>query len=142
LINNGQGITGVPSPRKKELRGFAWVMAVAAGLIAGYAWYKGAEQGVLIAAGVAAFFVVVGLVVPMLLKPLYLAWMALARVLAFVNTHILLALVFYSLFTFIGGIMRLLGRDPLDRKLSAEEPSYWQRREQPLMTREHYERQF
>jgi hypothetical protein len=66
----------------------------------------------------------------------------LARRLACVNTHILLALVFYSLFTLIGGIMRLVGRDPLDRKLSAKASSYWHRREQPLMTREHYERQF
>jgi carbamoyltransferase len=142
LINNEHGFSGVPSPGKKELRNFAWVMAVAAGLVAGYAWYDGATRVMQITGGIVAFFVVTGLAVPIVLKPLYLAWMALARILAFVNTHILLALVFYSLFTLIGGIMRLVGRDPLDRKLSAKASSYWHRREQPLMTREHYERQF
>jgi hypothetical protein len=85
---------------------------------------------------------VVGLLVPVALKPLYLAWMALARVLAFVNTHILLALVFYTLFTITGGIMRIVGRDPLDRKLSATASSYWTRREKPLLERDHYKRQF
>jgi hypothetical protein len=133
---------GVASTGKKELRSFAWVMAVAAGLIAGLLWYKGAEQGWQIAGGVAAFFLVVGLLVPSALKPLYLAWMALARILAFVNTHILLALVFYTLFTIIGGIMRLVGHDPLDRKLSATTSSYWTRREKPLLERDHYKRQF
>ena len=142
MIDDGHGFAGVPSTGKTELRSFAWVMAVAAGLIAGFLWYKGAEPGWHIAGGVAGFFVAAGLLVPIALKPLYLAWMTLARILAFINTHILLALVFYSLFTLIGGIMRLVGRDPLDRKLSANAASYWQRREQPLLGRDHYKRQF
>lgn len=142
MINNGHAFAGAPTPGKKELRSFAWVMVVAAGLVAGYLWYKGIEPGWHIAGGVAVFFIASGLLVPIALKPLYLAWMALARVLAFVNTHILLAIVFYTLFTIIGGIMRLVGRDPLDRKLSASATSYWTRRERPLLEREHYERQF
>lgn len=142
MIEQGDGFWGIPSPAKRDLRNFALVMAVASALIAAYLWYVELEQGLRVMGGVAALFVFVGLVIPIGLKPLYIVWMALARVLAFVNTHLLLALVFYSLFTVIGGIMRLLGRDPLDRKLSADESSYWQRREPPLLAREHYERQF
>jgi len=142
LIEKGEGLWGTPIPTKKDLRNFALVMAVAFALIAAYLWYVGAEQGLRVMGGVAVSFVCIGLAIPIVLKPLYIAWMALARVLAFVNTHLLLALVFYSLFMLIGGIMRLLRHDPLDRKLSADESSYWQRREQPLLARDHYDRQF
>ncbi len=92
--------------------------------------------------GVSVAFLAVGLVLPVLLTPIYFPWMWLARILAFINTHLLLGLVFYTLFTFIGLAMRLCGRDPLDRKLAPDQDSYWQRREQPLLSREHYLRQF
>ena len=59
-----------------------------------------------------------------------------------VNTHLLLGLVFYTLFTGIGLTMRLFGRDPLDRKIDPDATSYWQRRDPSLLVREHFRRQF
>ena len=117
-------------------------MAVAALLVSGLLWYSHRTEGMQIAWMVAGGFVAVGLVLPFLLKPLFFAWMALARLLSTVNTHLLLALIFYTLFTLIGGVMRLLRYDPLDRKLSSTDATYWHRREVPLLDRKHYERQF
>ena len=86
---------------------------------------------------------------PSLLKPVWWPWMVVARVLGFVNSHLLLAVVFYLMFTPIGLVMRLLGRDPLGdrdfgraRQIAADGGSLWQRREKAQLSLHHYERQF
>jgi hypothetical protein len=117
-------------------------MAVAALLLSGVLWYTYRTEGMQIAWMVAGGFVGVGLALPTLLKPLFFVWMALARILSIVNTHLLLALIFYTLFTLIGGVMRIVRYDPLDRKRSSGQATYWHRRETPLLNRKHYERQF
>lgn len=133
---------GVSVPKRSDLRNFGLVMAVVLALIGGYLWYQDAVGPAQTFGWVAGGFFVVGLVLPITLTPIYFPWMWLARILAFVNTHLLLAIVFYTLFTFIGLFMRLLGRDPLDRKIIPDRDSYWQRREPSLLDREHYLRQF
>ena len=133
---------GVEVPQRVDLRKFGLVMAAVLALVSGYLWYKDAMDPAQVVFSVAAGFLIVGLVLPVVLTPIYFPWMWLARMLAFVNTHLLLGFVFYTLFTFIGLGMRLLGRDPLDRKILPDSDSYWQRRESPLLSREHYLRQF
>ena len=133
---------GVEVPQRVDLRKFGLVMAAVLALVSGYLWYKDAMDPAQVVFSVAGGFLIVGLVLPVVLTPIYFPWMWLARILAFVNTHLLLGFVFYTLFTFIGLGMRLLGRDPLDRKILPDSDSYWQRRESPLLSREHYLRQF
>ena len=133
---------GVEVPQRVDLRKFGLVMAAVLALVSGYLWYKDAMDPAQVIFSVAAGFLIVGLVLPVVLMPIYFPWMWLARILAFVNTHLLLGFVFYTLFTFIGLGMRRLGRDPLDRKILPDSDSYWQRRESPLLSREHYLRQF
>ena len=95
MTERSEGRWGVPTPQRKDLRNFAFVMAVAALLVSGLLWYSHRTEGVQIAWMVAGGFVGVGLVLPFLLKPLFFVWMALARFLSIVNTHLLLALIFY-----------------------------------------------
>lgn len=78
------------------------------------------------AAGVFAFFAAVA---PMALLPLYRVWVKFAMALAWLNTRLLLALVFYLVITPIGLCMRLVGYDPLDRKIDKEATTYWKEKE-------------
>ena len=133
---------GVEVPQRVDLRKFGLLMAAVLVLVSGYLWYIDAMDPAQVVFSVAAGLLIVGLVLPVVLTPIYFPWMWLARILAFVNTHLLLGFVFYTLFTFIGLGMRLLGRDPLDRKILPDSDSYWQRRESPLLSRDHYLRQF
>ena len=133
---------GIEVPQRVDLRKFGLVMAAVLVLVSGYLWYIDAMDPAQVVFSVAAGLLIVGLVLPVVLTPIYFPWMWLARILAFVNTHLLLGFVFYTLFTFIGLGMRLLGRDPLDRKILPDSDSYWQRRESPLLSRDHYLRQF
>jgi len=131
----------VPPSTRRELRNFGLIMGLFLGLIATYLWYRTSGAWVHLG-GIAGAFLAIGLVLPVILRPIYVVWMLLARLLAFVNTHVLLALVFYTIFLIIGAAMRLVRYDPLDRRLDSEQESYWNRRSETLLAREHYERQF
>ncbi len=58
-----------------------------------------------------------GLTYPRALAPVYRLWMKFGHVMGFINSRILLGLVFYLLITPVGGLMRLFGWDPMQRRL-------------------------
>jgi hypothetical protein len=65
---------------------------------------------------IAAPLVLLALVAPRGLAPVYRGWMAFGAVLGWINTRLILGLVFYLLLLPIGLVMRLLGHDPLRRR--------------------------
>tara|TARA_B100001094_G_C17708313_1_gene566063 strand:- start:47 stop:445 length:399 start_codon:yes stop_codon:yes gene_type:complete len=127
---------------KSQLKSFALVMAVFLVCLAIGSWYLEVFWGIKVFASLALIFTILGLFAPILLKPVYSMWMLLARILAFVNTHFVLAFIFYTLFTFIGLILRLVRKDPLLREIENDLESYWDCPEQKRLPRDHYERQF
>ena len=141
-MTDNKGFWRIPPASKGELRTFGLVMALAAGAIALLLWYKQSMDGAWKAGLVAIGFAGLAMSWAQALKPLNALWMLFARILGFVNSHILLALVFYTLFSVIGLAMRLFRHDPLDRKLEAERESYWSDRESTQRPRNHFERQF
>jgi hypothetical protein len=72
----------------------------------------------------AVTFALPALVAPMALRPVYRGWMRLARVLNRVMTPLILAVLFYGLFTPVALVMKLIGRDPLRRKLDPAADTY------------------
>ncbi len=92
----------------------------------------------LIVAG--ALLLVLGPVAPRLLTLPYRVWMGLALVLGYVMTRVLLAAVYFLIVTPLGMAMRLSGRDPMQRKRSAERTTYWSPRESEGDARERLER--
>jgi hypothetical protein len=42
-----------------------------------------------------------------------------------VLSHVLLAIVYYGVFTPIGRVMRMRGRDPMQRRFDSQTESYW-----------------
>lgn len=137
------------APGRRDLRKFGLLFCVLAAALACYlAWRRGLPSATFPAAiGVA--LLLVSLASPSLLKPVWWPWMVVARVLGFVNSHLLLAVVFYLLFTPIGLLMRLFGRDPLGdrdfrraRQTAGAGGSLWVPRESTQLGKHHYERQF
>lgn len=68
--------------------------------------------------------VVLGLGLPKVLGPVYRVWMILGHALGWVNTRILLGIVFYGLLTPMGLIMRLFGKDSMRRQFVQEAHTY------------------
>jgi hypothetical protein len=73
---------------------------------------------------IAALLWVPALVWPPLLGPVYTTWMKIGHALGWVNSRIILGIVFYTVLLPMGLIMRLLGKDPMARKHDKSAPSY------------------
>jgi len=64
------------------------------------------------------------ILLPATLKPVYKGWMAIGHVLGWLNTRIILGIMFYILFLPVGLILKLLGKDPMARKIIKSQKSY------------------
>lgn len=113
-----------PNLSPPELRKFGLIMAVFLivffdGLIP-WIWNIAPPTWPLIVAAVLSFF---ALVRPVWLNPFYLVWMKFANVLGWINTHIILSLIFFVLISPTGLVMRIR-RDPMRRKWDKTVTSY------------------
>ena len=127
----------------KQLRQFGWmvgIVLIAIGFWQLYRQIHSTARIVLWALG--GCLLVSGLFLPKVLSPIYKLWMSLAGILGWINTRILLGLIFYLLFTPIGLIMRVLQRDVLKRKIDPNVDTYWVDREKISNIKEHFKRQF
>ena len=83
-----------------------------------------------------------GVVLPRVLKYVYIAWMTLAIGLGFLMAHVILTLFFFLIITPLGLVARVVGKDFLNLKLDKQAATYWIRREQRIRTQANYEQQF
>jgi hypothetical protein len=73
----------------------------------------------------ACVLILPALVWPRSLGPIYRGWMAIGAVLGWINTRIILSLIFYVIFTPIGFFRRvILKRDALQRTLDPDAQTY------------------
>ncbi len=125
----------------KELRKFGFTMSCALSIVGGFALWRKGETGLLFW-GIGFVILMVGLIRPRLLGPIHKGWMKLAFVMGFFMTHLILALMYYLVFTPVALVMRTLGKDPLRLKYDRSVKSYWIRRPRSEFTRERYEKMF
>ena len=113
-----------PSPR--SLRQFAGLFVVAFGFVGFVVLRKsGLWEAALPIWAVALLVGVVGLVRPRAIRLVWIGMFYLAFPIGWVVSHLLLAVVLYLVFTPIGLLLRLLGRDPLERRFDPGAASYW-----------------
>ena len=91
--------------------------------------------------GAALTAAVVGFLFPKFMRLLYLGMFYLAFPIGWVVSHVLLAVIYYLLVTPMALVLKILGRDPLERSLDRSRESYWVRCEQ-ADTSSRYFRQF
>ena len=128
-------------PDKKELRNFAITICAALSIIGGIVlWQKGDAGFVFIAVGL--LFIVLGLISPKLLTPIYKVWMAFSHIMGFIMNHLILALMYYIVFTPIGLIRRMIKKDPLHISLNQAKETYWIKRTDEEFSKEKYEKMF
>ena len=132
-----------PEQRRKDLRKFGVMVGGILLLIGLFLLWRGHHKPIQISLwAIGGILVVFGAIAPTLLRPIYVGWMKFAFILGWVNSRIILSLIFFLLFTPIGLIMRLFGRDALNRRMNDESDSYWVKREPITSVKEHSERQF
>lgn len=83
------------------------------------------------AIGTAGALLLAAVVGPGLLSPLKAVWHRIALLLHRIVSWVALTLLFYSVVTLTGLVMRLLGKDLLSRRLDRNAASYWIHRVPP-----------
>lgn len=128
-------------PGKGDLRKFGFVFAgglvLFFGLLLPWLFEKPWPVWPWIGAGL---FAGTGLLLPGLLRPVYYLWMKLGHALGWINTRIILGLVFFVMFAPVALVLRVFGKDPLKRRLDDEAGSY--RVQSEKLPRERMERPF
>ncbi len=125
----------------KELRRFGVTVGIPLALLAGVGVWRGHTILPAVLGGAALALGVLALLAPRLLRPVHKLWMKIADALAWFNTRVLLGVIYFLVMTPTGIVMRLLGRDPLDRRLK-DRPSYWVVRKRHPDPRASMERRF
>jgi len=114
-----------PSPRELRQFNVIWFpacFAVAGGLVY---YHSGSLTAAAVLWAVGLVLSLVGLFRPSFMRLIFVGWMALAYPLGWAVSHLLLAVTFYLVITPTGLVMRLLGRDPLERRFDRSAPTYW-----------------
>ena len=126
---------------KKELRQFGITMTIVLGLLGGLFLWRQKESYIyfFVIAGIFLFF---GLILPKLLKPVHKAWMALAVVLGWIMTRLILSILFFLVVTTTGLFAKLFGKNFLKLKFDKNTDSYWIAKKKVKFEKSNYERQF
>lgn len=126
---------------KNDFRKFGITIGLVLIIIAGFLFWRGKESFEVILV-IGSALLVLGLVIPIILKPVYWIWMILAVILGWIMTRVILSLLFFVVITPIGLFSRLFGRKFLDLKWDKSSDSYWNIRTTTQSNSEEFERQF
>ncbi len=122
-------------PDEKTLRQFGWIALGGFGLLALCAWnhwlvFRHLSEaaraavtfGLLGLAGVSALF---SLAFPKANAPLFVGLSVVAFPIGFVLSYVIMATLFYVVIAPVGLVLRLFGKDPMDRRFLPNATSYW-----------------
>ena len=100
------------------------------------------RHSIFITSGISVLFFIFAFIMPNFLKPIYVSWMKLAFILGWINTRLILIIMFYLILTPISIVIKLLGKDLLDKRIDKNKGSYWHKKESKVFNISDYERQF
>jgi hypothetical protein len=129
------------APARTQLVTFGVTVAAAlAVLTAVRIWRRGLDEVAVSALIVAGLFALTAILTPTTLAPVYRWWMRLAEILGWINTRIILVIIFFLMVTPLGLLMRLLRRNPLQS--AGKDGSHWTEPPRSSYGDRHYEKQF
>ena len=125
---------------KNDIRNFGLTIgAVLIAIVLLLFWLEKQSYDILMIVGVV--LCVSSLILPVILKPFYFAWMTFAIILGWIMTRVILSLVFYGIITPIGLFSRLVGKEFLNLKLNKTENTYWNHRRKHSLKKVNYKKQ-
>lgn len=126
----------------KDLRQFGMMLA---GISAVFGFIHCSKEHFVISqlffwAGLSALCI--SLFAPGSLKPVYAVFLKVAHAIGWFNTRVILILIYFVIVTPISVMMRIVGKDSLDRKTDKDRLTYWAKRPVPKAIKEKLEKQF
>jgi hypothetical protein len=126
---------------KKDLRKFGLSVGIVLALI-GILLYYFEKPSAIYFAVIGGILILLGVVLPQLLKPLNKIWMGLAIFLGFIMTRVILTTLFYLVITPIGLLAKIFGKKFMLLKYDKSAKTYWEKRSIIHKNPIDYERQF
>ena len=83
---------------------------------------------------ISAVFLILGLINSRLLTPLNLLWFKFGMILGAIISPIVMGIVFFLVVTPTGFILRIMGKDLLNKKYDKEKETYWIKRDTSIGT--------
>ncbi len=127
-----------------DLRKFGFIMggmfALIFGLIFPWLGDRTSENWPLWPFIVMAVFWLIAIAVPQILRPVNDIWIKIGNVLGFINSRIILGVMFFVMIFPIGMLLKLFGKDSMDRKLDKNTDTY--RKLSKVRNKEHLEKPF
>lgn len=114
------------NPSRRDLMVFGLLLLAFTAIVGALFYWRSHAPGVarvvwIAGAAITALF----FAVPPLRKPIFFGWSYVTFPIGFVLSHVILGLVYFVVFTFVGLVLRLFGHDPMQRKLDPAARSYW-----------------
>jgi len=117
------------NPSRRQLAVFGVVWLVVFGVLGGVACYQGGWPWATVLWAAAVAVPGIGWVFPALLRVVYVGMACLTFPVGVVVSFVVLAAIYYLVFTPVGLLLRLFGYDPMHHRRDAGAASYWVTRE-------------
>lgn len=130
-----------PAPKMLSERHFGLIFATIFFVIAFSPLLFGGlpRRWALIAMGI---FAVPAVLFPVVLRPLNIAWMHFGQIMHKIINPILMGVIFFIAVLPTGLILKLLGKDPMRRKMDESASTYWITRKSENLRKESFDDQF
>ena len=125
----------------QQARKTALIVAGVLAAASAFFWYRDRLTSAIVSLTLAVLLVLIGYFVPPAAIVFHRVWFTIAFALGWVNSRIILTMIYFLVFVPYSVVSRLIGRDVLDRRKPARD-SYWHKREQTRQAREQFERLF
>ena len=127
----------------KEIRKFGLVIAIALGVIGSFVYVKFGNFDVVgWLWGIGLLFLILGFILPSILRPVYRIWMLLAYFIGGIVSRVILTVLFYVVLTPTGLVLRLFGKDVLDQRFEKDRESYWIKKDLTDHTKDQYRKMY
>ena len=127
----------------KEIRKFGLVIAIALGAIGSFVYVKSGNFDVVgWLWGIGLLFLILGFILPSILRPVYRIWMLLAFFIGGIVSRVILTVLFYVVLTPTALVLRLFGKDVLDQRFEKDRESYWIKKDLSDHTKDQYRKMY
>ena len=92
--------------------------------------------------GIGLLFLILGFILPSILRPVYRIWMLLAYFIGGIVSRVILTVLFYVVLTPTALVLRLFGKDVLDQRFEKDRESYWIKKDLSDHTKDQYRKMY
>jgi len=126
---------------KEDLRKFGLTVGIVLAAIGTLLFYFEKSSAIYFTI-IGGLLILLGILLPQLLKPINKVWMGLAIVFGFIMTRVILTTLFYLVITPIGFLAKIFGKKFILLKYDKSAKTYWGKRSIIQKKQIDYERQF